>query len=1853
MRGYRSRASMFTQSNAFRTMINNNSRDWDATGAARENLSSLVSSGRVGVRGRNHVTIRRGADPSRTTIYLLDEIIRQGVSSQQRRFTMTIRGTNNDGGTSTIIRSIDPSNTEQILRIAGVMAYATSVGDDNIMVDAGAVTTDTSTSSDEEVLNYLRINDVSSITVTALPTYAPNTEETADNNLEEEEESVISGPRRSQRIASRRRLTGPGSSSGGFFRFWLDEDFPESLKHLQVFKESEHEAMVKAMTTDINGEEFELGCLAHSMISLGLPLSKIHTLFEFVSGSLNPTFPSAKLSHLAATLEINLQVSFYNKDHQTKGRTVRKYFYDPDPHGEVYYLGKIENHYINDNESNWNIKAIRYYVRNKKEGGDRFNCLPLAKQQRVIKIHRPDPHRYGVKFRFAPENEPKATNGELLSILTYGYEGYTSFSKQVGKVSSQKPFVRPMNVGDICMRAELYHIFQKDFQRRDLPDFRDDEAADNFVKRSSKSMDSKPLTYLNHPPVSYSMDFGEPHFSDAHLAYSHTPVPSYEMITNLAATSGVVKQTPWTFPYRYTTPAHIPRRGKKPSFTAHVKHKYTFVAIDSETCICEGFDNIFQSDDENDDDDGDEGEDVGEGSSSSSQPSKKKNTKRNDTRSHRPYMFAVSYLVDTWSGKPTDINDFEAMMDDPNIFQFRDESKPATFFNILMTLYGDTVRMVTHTFKGYDCAIEMTKFLGSSIFAEHDIHLLAHNARYDLNMWVKNSAVTIEEGIFKTTSRMNLAKISIPFYPNHDYWKDMRYNVNFKDAEAFDATTGLKRSVYLQCTLAATGIPLSAFAKTFDLPVEKEYMPYSFYTQDRLFFNAQYTTEVVKGKTLSFPVRDRITPINIFDEVNENGENVWQASGAPSLEDFIESLQNAGAGEVVDPSITEKERLEKLHRREFNAMMPWRYATYYCNRDAEVLLMGFLNFRFELYRMRIPINDSIENSAMSEDDWPMSKLLIEHAVSLPQYASHYFGRCGVFEGVNKFQGLLIEFMRRGVVGGKTMLGANCPMSYLSDEPIPKDEVFYDFSKDAPFTTREILQDWQIERQRMYMDKGGTLPRSPMSYLDVGSLYPAAMAEIADRYGGFPVGNPKILTFAPGTTYHLPDEVMNSHFFMTSAKIHKLNRPLLFPIVSGPASAFRSNLIDPTSHDNNQIPAMESPEDVIRSLFSKNESRLFTNHPEGAGLVFDKFTLEDIIEFHEGAIIEYRQVVYWPHRKEGGNSKIGTVIKYLYDSRAQLVKEGKTAAGNARKLTMNAGYGRFLMKPPTSNLHFIHGQEEIVRYVARHSNSVTTAELIRPDFATIERKKSVEKFSNATHLGAMILGVSKRIMNRVMVLCDKMFFRPHLQYPPMFYMDTDSIHMQEEFVIPLFKAYTKIYGDKVLVTPGSETPYSYNAKWLGRFNPDFDPVKEHTEPKAVCSIFIAKKVYMDMLNLWPLSLSEKERSFDNVVLKTYFRMKGIPESVVKGLCADYKRNEGVLNISTVFDLYQYLFMGEGFIFDLAKYSTRFDMGKNFSTSTKVGFSRSVIMDVKQVLSSLYDWVRNGWGMENFYLTRHREFMYNNVATKEFPSIRAPAAGEEAGDVCSSSIPGYDVIKQHKVEIEEKGAENFICYADVLADLRMASPTERKITSPNKWKLYDMVSSSNGGGGPSMLCDHYIGDDNDDVIIGDTADVTSPLLLTQERGDNDDDVINTTAVYHTFAGETLEPLALSPLDMSAFFDNHLLPPIPPNYPSSSSSSLSELQLNDENARLSFTEPPYPPEHQPNSTTTTSSSSSSSSSYTLHSPNSNKFLLNQAMEVDLCCECLECYSVCDNSVHQGDITKNKLILCEPCTNGTHKKE
>ena len=132
--------------------------------------------------------------------------------------------------------------------------------------------------------------------------------------------------------------------------------------------------------------------------------------------------------------------------------------------------------------------------------------------------------------------------------------------------------------------------------------------------------------------------------------------------------------------------------------------------------------------------------------------------------------------------------------------------------------------------------------------------------------------------------------------------------------------------------------------------------------------------------------------------------------------------------------------------------------------DCEVLFKGFLSSRKAMYQNRV--TPAPGQTCRGE----YCGLKMEGAVSTPQFAYHYNGLCGAFDGVYEYSEPLISHFMRAVVGGRASFDSNSPVIY--DE--------------------------------------GRMGGGPVADLDVTSLYPDAMVRLCKLYGGLTLGAPKVL-----------------------------------------------------------------------------------------------------------------------------------------------------------------------------------------------------------------------------------------------------------------------------------------------------------------------------------------------------------------------------------------------------------------------------------------------------------------------------------------------------------------------------------------------------------------------------------------------------------------------------------------------------------------------------------------------------------------------------------------------------------------------
>ncbi len=1199
--------------------------------------------------------------------------------------------------------------------------------------------------------------------------------------------------------------SGRGSSSGSFFGYWLDERWPEDMSMVQVFKKSQ-QSELGCGKVKLEGAFFELGCLANSFLVQGMEAERLIHVMEIISGTANPNFPTSCLRVLSERLKINIRCVLYDRQHRSKGRRTIDHMgggLDEDAHW--YTLGRIENHFVPDIDSGWGKKAASNFLLYRKELGEKaFEEISLERIKKASAVVQYDSVR---PKRLKIINKQKTlTYGELLCILVYGVDPMCRVNGEMRdkEVVGQLPLVTMMEPEDYCLKASLYSRFKKQFASRDLPTYKTENEMEEWIRSSSKEMTKKKQILLSDHfgmrAYPLTAELGAQYiFRDTHGKRIHGR-RGYAVIDDHYHRMGHTVGYEWCFRDKYVLPSGS-TSDRTGQILFDVPQWYTVLTMDSETYCSKEID-----------------------------PKTGLEILR-----HRPYMFCVAYFQDD-DGRVKNFREMNGELYRRECANFNAFSRLSFYdriihggFKTVNNVGVGGAHLVIETFRGITCAQDVCDFFASDRFRDYHLHVVSHNAHYDINMLVGFSDAIITAGIIKSANRLNTVTME----------------------------SGGKVSNH-QCSYAVTGIPLRDFAETFDLDVGKEYMPYDIYTKENLFM-------------------DNGNQISPFLDATQLLEDVWEIAGAPSLEVFKESYAKSCYTGKILQVVIDNDRFEDSPYFHL-----WRYAEYYCKMDCEVLMKGFLNLRYELFHLPIP------DDTRSENEWSPCRLDIIHAASLPQYASHYMGRCGVFDGVYQFKGSIREFISRGVVGGKCMMMGNAPHHVVGTH----------VSGD---------HDCDVE----------------IDDFDACSLYPTAMQRIADEGKGFTTGLPKFVNLINDETgtgpLGLPKELEDVHQFFASVRVHGLGRPLLIPIISV------------TDNEDNE-----------------GGGRHFTNHPNGASMVIDRITYEDICEHHEGASIEFKQALYWT--KPCGNTRIGPVIQYLYSSRMELKKQGKGAAQQARKLTMNSAYGRMIMKPIEKKLFFIEGEEKIFHYIARHSTSLATANFIRSDFAVVDRHMPVFEHFSTPHLGGHVLSMAKRIMNEVTTLAHDNDILIH-------YMDTDSMHIAKKNIPLLSTAFLKKYNRKLVVTPGVETCLSSATEAMGRFHSDFKGLgKAYTSPVSTEFIVVGKKAYYDRLMVHETTIPEGERTTENATYYDHIRMKGVPTECIKKYAMDHG--------TTVRKLFLCLLEGEPLEFDLVNGSTRFEMTKAFETNTRVSFTRGVQLDFKKIERAKEDWKLNGWPAEMF-------------------------------------------------------------------------------------------------------------------------------------------------------------------------------------------------------------------------------------------------------------------------------------------------
>jgi len=454
------------------------------------------------------------------------------------------------------------------------------------------------------------------------------------------------------------------------------------------------------------------------------------------------------------------------------------------------------------------------------------------------------------------------------------------------------------------------------------------------------------------------------------------------------------------------------------------------------------------------------------------------------------------------------------------------------------------------------------------------------------------------------------------------------------------------------------------------------------------------------------------------------------------------------------------------------------------------------------------------------------KMDIISLISLPQLADLYLRSQGVYDDCYSFNGLAQDFIRRCCVGGRVMSANNQKYHIKVNEK-------------EGYT---VINDKRVEHHKEKYTKEelqlikDCINCEAIADFDAVSLYPSAMHAMK----GYLKGLPKVLSQANIDNFEEFKKTVDGYFVEVEVLSHKVDRE--FP---------------------------------LQSIKTEAGIREFTNDIDGKHFYVDNIALEDFVEFQG---VKYK-VIRGYYFNNGFNNKIHETIEFMFNERLRLKAEGN-ALQNVYKLLMNSAYGKLLMKPiSTSKKFFDTSKKQLDPYVSRNIKFIKSYKKITDSLYIFNEQKSIVNHFCCPHIGGQVLSMSKRLMNRVMCLAEDKEMK-------IYYQDTDSMHIPENCIEPLSKAFKEKYNTNLI------------GKAMGQFHSDFEVNEKGAKNvRAVETIVLGKKCYIDKLAYE----ANGKTKYDYHV-----RMKGVPaQSVI-----DYGPN--------LIDTYTKLFNGESLTFDMSAY-----------------------------------------------------------------------------------------------------------------------------------------------------------------------------------------------------------------------------------------------------------------------------------------------------------------------------------------------
>ena len=411
---------------------------------------------------------------------------------------------------------------------------------------------------------------------------------------------------------------------------------------------------------------------------------------------------------------------------------------------------------------------------------------------------------------------------------------------------------------------------------------------------------------------------------------------------------------------------------------------------------------------------------------------------------------------------------------------------------------------------------------------------------------------------------------------------------------------------------------------------------------------------------------------------------------------------------------------------------------------------------------------------------------------------------------------------------------------------------YDGVYEISGVIQEFIKRCAIGGRVMVANNQPVIIDTPLADLDVNSLYPSAMITMS----GYLKGPPKIITDQT--------QLASADGYYALVKIKNLPQEYPFPITC-----------------------------LRNEINGKICGNHWTNDLVGKELYLDKTTLDDLCLYCSTSTepLEY-EVVQGYYFDEGFNPTIRAVMRSLFQLRCRLKLLDSTAQLGV-KLLMNSTYGKTGLKSVKTDVKYI-AFEDSEQFIHNHHNSIKSFTEMPNGCFRFVVYKTIDQHFNKQHLACGILSRSKSIMNRVMCMAHKMEI-------PIWYTDTDSIHIDGSKIQELADAYSVNYQQTLL------------GDGIAQFHSDFTfkscfhesdgrllntPVKSTGVISTKKCYFLGKKSYMDVL------------SDESGQIAYHIRLKGIPSKCIMNTC-------NVEYGGKIEDMFQDLFDHKALTFNLGR------------------------------------------------------------------------------------------------------------------------------------------------------------------------------------------------------------------------------------------------------------------------------------------------------------------------------------------------